>query len=513
MASQDSPNWRIDRAIAYHEGTKHPDGTLFDPRHIYDPRREPRGNKTYPTADKIPLPEVPLGTSGPAFDAIVPGRDADQGARTLDLEGITRLLHYTGGITKRLRFSRGGGRMPFRAAACTGALYHIELYLACADLPGLDAGLYHYDPGDHELAVLRRGDYRRVLVGASGDAAAIRNSPATIIFTDAYWRNAFKYQVREFRHAFWDSGTMLANALAMSSVLPLRAEVILGFVDDQVHDLLGLADQPEYPLLLLPVGESEAAPPDPPSRQDVPTTDQGDQGYQTTYPAIQDMVAASSLERGEQVAQWRAAELKLALPHPDREFVPFPSPSPPLQDGDPIEAVIRRRGSSRRFQRTSIPFGVLRRCLRAASAPLPADILSGSLNLNHIYLIANAVEGLEPGAYVVHPSPEGLERLTGGDFRRKAGQLALGQALAADASAALFYLTDLDPVLTAFGNRGYRAAQLEASTSAGRVYLAAYAQEIGATGLTFYDDAVTEFFSPHAAGKSVMFLIALGNPA
>jgi hypothetical protein len=41
--------------------------------------------------------------------------------------------------------------------------------------------------------------------------------------------------------------------------------------------------------------------------------------------------------------------------------------------------------------------------------------------------------------------------------------------------------------------------------------LAAYAQRLGASGLTFFDDDVVEFFSPHAAGKSVMFLIALGK--
>ena len=58
----------------------------------------------------------------------------------------------------------------------------------------------------------------------------------------------------------------------------------------------------------------------------------------------------------------------------------------------------------------------------------------------------------------------------------------------------------------------YRAAQLEGGITGGRMYLAAYAQGIRATGLTFFDDEVTEFFSPHAAGKSVMFLVALGYP-
>ena len=46
-----------------------------------------------------------------------------------------------------------------------------------------------------------------------------------------------------------------------------------------------------------------------------------------------------------------------------------------------------------------------------------------------------------------------------------------------------------------------------------KIYLAAYAQGLGASGLTFYDDQVSGFFSPHAAGKSVMFLVALGKRA
>ncbi|MBI2911819.1 MAG: hypothetical protein HYY05_06725, partial [Chloroflexi bacterium] len=57
-----------------------------------------------------------------------------------------------------------------------------------------------------------------------------------------------------------------------------------------------------------------------------------------------------------------------------------------------------------------------------------------------------------------------------------------------------------------------RAAQLEAAIMGGKLYLAAYALGLGATGLTFYDDDVTNFFSPRAAGMSVMFLIALGHP-
>jgi len=85
--------------------------------------------------------------------------------------------------------------------------------------------------------------------------------------------------------------------------------------------------------------------------------------------------------------------------------------------------------------------------------------------------------------------------------------------LPADAAVDIFFLADLRPIFERFGNRGYRAVQLEAGVLGGKIYIAAYAQRLGATGLTFYDDEVTRFFSPHAEGKSAIFLVAVGKSA
>src|SRR5947208_15268193 len=71
-------------------------------------------------------------------------------------------------------------------------------------------------------------------------------------------------------------------------------------------------------------------------------------------------------------------------------------------------------------------------------------------------------------------------------------------------------MTELREVLGALGNRGYRTAQLEGGIVAGKIYLSAYALGLGASGSTFYDDAVTEFFSPHAKEKSTMIAVGLG---
>jgi nitroreductase len=186
---------------------------------------------------------------------------------------------------------------------------------------------------------------------------------------------------------------------------------------------------------------------------------------------------------------------------------------------DPIEQVILRRGSSRQFARTPISLTQLSTMLDRTTRGIPADFLNpfGS-QFNHLYLIVHAVEGLESGAYVFHRDRGVLEHgalecLKQGNFRDQAGYLGLEQQLPADAAVDIFFLADLRPIFDRFGNRGYRAVQLEAGILGGKLYLAAYAQRLGATGLTFYDDDVTRFFSPHAEGKSAIFLVAVGNSA
>jgi SagB-type dehydrogenase family enzyme len=229
---------------------------------------------------------------------------------------------------------------------------------------------------------------------------------------------------------------------------------------------------------------------------------------------IQAFHATCALAEPEQVAAWRGEPPALELPEPAGRLFPLEPPAPDALAGDPLHAVIQRRGSSRRFHQQPIGREKLATILHRAIHGFAADFSpSSALSLGHAYLIVNAVDGLPGGAYVYHPERRALELLREGSFRREAGALALGQELGSDAAVNVYFLADLEPILTRFGNRGYRAAQLEASVAAGWIYLAAYAQSLGATGLTFYDDGVTEFFAPHAAGKSVLFLMAVGQPA
>jgi SagB-type dehydrogenase family enzyme len=225
------------------------------------------------------------------------------------------------------------------------------------------------------------------------------------------------------------------------------------------------------------------------------------------------MHAASSFEEVGEVLGWRQEALADDLqPAPTGLVISLGTIPAEELPGNSIEEVIQRRGSTRRFARRPIPFSEFSVILDRATRGVPADFLLERAQLNDIYLIVNRVEGLEPGAYHHRRAAHELELLRPGEFSERASYLSLDQDLGGDAAVTLFFMADLNALLDRFGNRAYRAAQIEAGTIGGRAYLAAYAMKRGATGLTFYDDDVTEFFSPHAAGKSCIFEMSIGVP-
>src|SRR3984893_2081819 len=246
----------------YHEATKHSYRSIRANAHSLDWANRPLPFKIYPTIKPSPLPQVVPQTGVAALSAIsAPILSASHDSAP-DLQDLARILYFSAGITKQRKYP--GGEIYFRAAACTGALYEIELYVVTGDLKGLDAGVYHFNPADVSLRLLRKGDFRGNLARATALRPTGARAPATIVCTGTYWRNAWKYQARTYRHFGWDHGTLLANMLAISAASGLPAQIVLGFVDFEVNRLLDLDTRREVSWCLVPIGRtSEGTPPAP----------------------------------------------------------------------------------------------------------------------------------------------------------------------------------------------------------------------------------------------------------
>jgi len=495
-------NFEVEAAWHYHNGTKHPNGMLLSRFHMYHPSQRPTPYKIYKNISQIILSieKNPIGVT--TLDAISTKPDIKDDT-VPDLQTLSRILYFSAGITKKIKF-QGLGEMDFRAASCTGALYHIEIYVVCSDIAGLDAGVYHFDPKEMKLEVIRRGDYRGKILDSTANESFTKHAPVMLVFSDVFARNSIKYQSREYRHAFWDCGTILANTLAITTAHKIPSKIITGFVDSQIGHLLGLDTTQEVPLVIVSLGITNQEMSPSPDMADIKLEAISSE-YEIEYPEINAMHDSSCLLNDTEVKAWRHEMARDSKSH--SQLIQLEKR---ISGDELIEQTIIKRGSTRKFSLESITLEQLSTILSCATSGINADFVNHE-TLSDLYIIANAVDGLDSGSYYYVREKNSLELLRKGNFRNTSGNLGLNQDLPYDASVTIFFMTNLRKILEQFGNRGYRVAQLDAAIGGGKAYLASYALGLGATGLTFYDDAVTSFFSPHAADKETMFLIAIGK--
>ncbi len=474
--------------------------------HYLDWDNRPSPFKVYRNLTSTALPREFPQPQGDSLRAIR-GEKTGNTSNDLNLQVLTGLLYFSGGLTRKVRI--GSETHYMRAASATGALYPIESYVITQDIPGLDAGVYHFNPFDFALVKLREGDCTPELADATAGATA--SSPLSIALTSLAWRNAWKYEERSYRHWFWDGGVIAANLLAICSAENLDSKILMGFVDSEVDQILGLNKEQEATVAIAALGKGGKKPAGNPldkTHADLETEPSSPSSID--YPIIWETNKASEFHERAEVETWRHGLASGTVRAGGGPKFQFP---PPIEKSPSLTEVILRRGSTRRFVQGPISLEALSTIIDASTMSIPVDFLSGNDSLIDFYFIANDVQGLPPGSYYFDRRTKSLEQLKEARLRYVSGYLCLEQLLFSDASVVFFLMTNLREDLGKLGDRGYRAAQFEAGIRAGKIYLSAYAQGIGASGSTFFDDAVTEFFSPHAESLSTMIAVGVGKPA
>jgi SagB-type dehydrogenase family enzyme len=467
--------------------------------------------KVYETPPPIELTRDLPETGMPALEALA-ATGAEASPAVPDRALLGRLGLLTNGSLDRSWTTSDGRVHQYRTAGGTGAQYHLELYFVCTDLADLDAGVYHYSALDHSLRLLRAGDFRAALVEATGNQPSIAAAPVVLAMTSTFWRNAWRYRERAYRHTYWDAGTSLSHILAVAASARVPTELVFSYADTAVNELLGVDGQRESAVALVALGNADTAPP--PAQElgplDLPTRRLSP--AEVTFHAITDMHRASSLRTGEDAAAWRTRRWRRPAPRPTGELIELrPLPADRL-DPRPAEQLIFRRRSTRNYDTdVEIPFEAFSTLLERSTRGVASDVLTPGAPLTDLYLIVNAVEGLAPGIYLHHPERGAVELVRAGTFRKEATRIAANQQYAGNAHVNLYYLAHLPSILERYGDRGYRLAQLEGALHAGKLHLGTHAMGLGAVGSTSFDDEVVDFFSPHAAGKDYMFVTVFGK--
>src|SRR5258705_7132409 len=115
----------------YHARSKHSLVSVRAGAHALDWDNQPLPFKVYPDLDGVPLPTDLPGSQRPALATLAP---AAAPAQPVDTKMLAHFLYFSAGVLRTRKYA--GGLVYYRAAACTGALYHVDVYVVAAALDG-----------------------------------------------------------------------------------------------------------------------------------------------------------------------------------------------------------------------------------------------------------------------------------------------------------------------------------------------------------------------------------------
>ena len=518
---------------AYHARSKHRFAAYAEGPGQLDWDAQPAAFRHYPGA---PVLELPL--SADRFErpyGRLPEKPEKQVAP--DLVSLGALLELSFGLSAWK--SWGPSRWALRCNPSSGNLHPVEAYVLSGGLPGVAAGVHHYDPENHALegrAAIATGEQPWLAIGLSS----------------VMWREAWKYGERAFRYCQLDVGHALgalgyAAALLGWEVEPLAVDAVvlqhslgLDRPEDFPPSRYAFTEHEEPEILVALRAPGLLAPPDGDGLSDwlrdacwhgTPSRIDAAPGYR--WPVIDQVASASRAQR--------STEEKVA-------FSPLPPLAPPH---DPLgaAALIRQRRSAQRFDpKHSLGKAAFYRLLDSTlPRPQAPWLAQEAPSRIHLLLFVLRVDGLASGLYLLPRTPAagralaaelaptearfaqrrpvaefdpdcpphlGLIQLcTAGlqELQRLARSLSCHQDIAATSAFSLGMLGEFTAATV--DARGYRELLREAGLVGQALYLEAEAAGVRGTGIgCFFDDPVHDLFGVDTTRYQSVYHFTVGQP-
>ncbi len=519
---------------AYHARTKHRFEAYAEGPGQLDWDAQPAAFRHYPGA---PVLELPL--TGDRFERCY-GQLEKKPKNEIapDLDSLGALLELSFGLSAWKTW--GPSRWALRCNPSSGNLHPVEAWVLSAGLPGVGAGLQHYDPEEHAL------EGRALTAPVAGEAWL------AIGLSSVMWREAWKYGERAFRYCQLDIGHAVgalgyAAALLGWEVVPLVATA------EALKHCLGLDRPEDFPpsryafteteepeillairapgLAMPPSAEALAAWLDSADWQGKPTRIDPSPGYR--WPAIDQVAAASR----EVVSASEAIDFAPLPP-----LVPHPTTTGAAQ-------IIRQRRSGQRFDPH---YALLKPAFyRMLDAVLPRPQLPWLAQATppriHLLLFVLRVDGLPCGLYLLPRTPAAFTELPAAllqtderfaarrpvsefdpecpphlgliqlaemglqEMQRLARSLSCHQDIASTSAFSLGMLGEFEAA-TATGH-GYRELLREAGLVGQVLYLEAEAAEVRGTGIgCFFDDPVHQLVGLSGPRYQSVYHFTVGTP-
>ena len=520
----------VTETLLYHEQTKHHFHRYARSAGFMDWANQPNPFRFY---EGVTAVRLPLLQEDPASEHLALYESSRNAFQDFTRETIGAFLELSLGLSAWK--SIPGNSWALRMNPSSGNLHPTEGYLILPALPGVTAGVFHYNSYLHALEP--RAEVSETLWPQIKQH--LHSDGFLVALTSIFWREAWKYGERAFRYCQHDVGHALAALSFSANLLGWKVTWLNAVSDEEIGRLLGF-DQTqwpefelEHPELLCFVHRSgeQGIPRD--LSCEIVSEFSGLRFQGRPNRLSEDHVDWEIISRvAEATAKPKHEEAALTVPVRPRPFY-----APPTQSGIPAAQIIRQRRSAVAFDGVSSITkdqfcAMLDKTLpRDGSAPFDLGL---TVSCVHLLLFVHRVTGLEPGLYFLlraerdlpalqqkghrhflwRPVDETLPLylLQAGDFQSTAASVSCGQSIAGESAFSLGMIARFrEEVETA----PYRYRQLFWETGMiGQVlYLEAEAAGVRATGIgCFFDDPVYELMGLSDDAFQSLYHFTVGGP-
>lgn len=205
--------------------------------------------------------------------------------------------------------------------------------------------------------------------------------------------------------------------------------------------------------------------------------------------------------------------------YPEARIVDLPEPN--RWGTLSLDVVLKDRRSVRHYEDKALALDDLSFLLWSSTGLRPSARIeglrtapsAGALYPIETYIVANNVEGLDPGVYHFNIRGHHLEEVRSGSVGGETAQAALGQRMAAEAPATIVWTAIFARTLFKYGQRGYRYVYMDVGHIAENLALAAVSINLG----TCQIGALFDVESNHLVGvdgdeEAVIYMSTIGTP-
>ncbi len=498
----------------YHDLTKYTPEGIAGNQHRLDFDKQPLPFKEYPNKKTIDISYLLPLDKNPFSDVGIKN-PADFSVDELSLSAISKLLYFSYGVTAIVPYVD----KPFymRSSPSAGGLYPAEIYVVCVGYPGLSDGVYNYQVLKHSLCLLYEGNFKQKISEATFNNPVIENANVFLILSGVFFRSSWRYQDRAYRRICLDTGHVLGNVDVVSNHCGLKANLIGGFNDRLINEILNLDEDEEQSLAVIALTDKDKKvnidfPKALPSKLD------------STNVKTPEGIRLIQLHNRSRIDSFIKVP-NIQMENIDEKFkfssrIPFENKTKDFKWKQVLFPTILKRRSTRNFSGESFSLEELSSVLDFAYHPelFAKDDLDPQpdyfdLSLIQTFIGINSVVGLEEGCYFYEAGGRYLRQVRFKNFRDEIYYLCLGQEIGYKASAIIFHTANLGKAVFKYGERAYRYMHMDAGHIGQRINLAAVNLNLGVSGIGgFFDDKANEILGI-PENEAVIYITTLGKPA